>query len=462
MLALGLGLAPQRRKGRLAPASSEVFAINGDSRTQQAVGGARTFQSSALTDPLTNAADTRANGWVSHCLAQLGHRIILPRGCQFAIGAENTADMALRAVQDATQAAVFGATTVIFLGGVNDGTTLTLEQSIANYTTIFDAFTAQGIRLVVCNELPRDGLSAPALAAHLARRDWLADPARAVTWPGMVQVDTFSPCLKPATAADWRDGYSYDGLHPAYAGSKVIGQTIAAAIAAIYPIATFPSLLDLPTPATAASYLNSAGAMMAGTGGGKAGTPAPTGDVATGWTLSPTTGGQTGLNVVGSKTINPDGFDEQTIRISGSTALTNTRGFQLASSGNLTAAAALPAGSRLRAFARLRIDEGNIGLFGAGIGIWYQGTNVTAAGGFALIRAEAFIGSYVADSADFEMDGSAVDYLLMTQDLILPPLWATGTGKQVYLRLGGIVQSHNREVDATVRVSQFGLLQVNE
>lgn len=465
MIGASLGIAPLQSVRATtpshAPAVSAVFAITGDSRTQQAVGGARAYQSSAMTDPLTNSADTRSNGWVAHCLAALAHRIILPRGCQFAIGAENTADMALRATQDAMQAVGFGATTVMFLGGVNDGTTLTLEQSIANYTAIFDAFTAQSIRLVVCSELPRDGLAGPALAAHLARRNWLADPARAVTWPGMVQVDTFTPCLKPGTEADWRDGYSYDGLHPSYAGSKVIGQTIAAAIARIYPASLFPSLIHLPTTETTASYLNGNNAILGGVGGSKSGTPAPSGEVATGWLLSPTTGGQTGLELVASKSLTPDGQQEQTIQIAGNSSLTTVRGFAL-NSGNQLGAVGLPAGTRLRAVARLRIDQGHQGLFGAGIGIWYQGMNIEGtASGFNLQRGEAFIGSYTANSSAFEMDGSGFDHLVMTQDLILPSYWATGTGKQIYMRLTCMAQGHGRLVNATIRISQFGLIQVS-
>lgn len=460
MVALGLGLrlAPTGRAGQggPVPATSPIFAVNGDSRTQQAAATERAFGSTTATNPLVNAADTKAAGWIAHALARLDHRITLPRGCQFAIGAETTAQMAARAVQDAAQAKALGATTMVFLGGVND-TALTVAQSVSNYTTIFNAFAAQGIRLVVCNELPVTARESAA-ADHLARRDWLSHPARRATWPTILQIDTFSPCLKAGTACTWADGLSYDGLHPGYAGSRVIGQTIAAALAAIYPPATFPSQLRLPTPATAAGFLNAATCMMGGTTGTKTGTPLPTGDVATGWTLSPFTGTQTGLSVAASKSVSPAGFDEQVIRILGASALTTTRGATLNTTSNLTAATTLPAGTRLRAHARLRIDAGHVGLFGAAVGFWIQGTDIDGAGsGFMLRRGEAFLGSWVANSAWFEMDGTVLDHAVMSQDVTLPAAWASGTGRQIFLRLHLICQSHSRPVDATVRVSQFGL-----
>lgn len=463
MAGIGLGIrlaAPRRGAGGPPPAASALFAVNGDSRTQQAAATERGFGSTIATNPLVNAADTKANGWIAHCLARLGHRIDLPRGCQFAIGAETTAQMAARAVQDAAQAKALGATTLVFLGGVND-MALTVAQSVANYTAIFDAFTAQGIRLVICNELPATGRESNP-SDHLARRDWLADTARRAAWPDLVQVDTFSPCLKPGTACTWRDGLSHDGTHPAYAGSRLIGQTIADALAPIYPEAQFPGLIRLPVTATQAEFLNAATCMMTGTGGTRSGAPQPVGDVATGWTLAPVSGTQTGLTVTGSKSVSPSGHDEQVIRISGASTLTTMRGATLSTSASLANAVALPAGTRLRAQARLRIDAGHAGLFGAGVGFWIQGTDIDGPGtGFALRRGEAFLGNWMADSSAFEMDGTAVDHALLSQEIRLPAAWAGGTGRQVFVRLHLACQSHGRPVEATVRISQFGLAVVS-
>lgn len=440
----------------VTPAANNILVINGDSRTASGMTTLRAHGSTAETNPLENAGVSFAAGWQAHALAALSHRVLIPKGGNFAIGAETTTQIAARAERDAAQAAGFGAKVCVFLGGVND-TTLTSAQSIANYITIFNAWTAQGLRLVVCNEAPRDNLAGANLIAHQERRAWLEDPQRAVDWPGYVSVNSWDALADPADPTKWAPGLSYDGLHPTYAGSRILGETIAAALAPLYPDPVFPSRLDLPT--SAEGCLNTA-PMMTGATGTIQATPAAviTGDVATGWILSAERV-QDGLSIAAGKGTDPDGYDEQIITLSGAASVSAACGARFANA--MTAAvSALSPGGVIRLHGRLRIDAGHTGLLGVRMGGFIQGTGLdTPADAFKLRHFAAFAGLWNASGTNV-MDGSAVDLEIMSQDLVIPANWAAATGRQGFAQVNILCMGGNLPVSATVRLSRLGVRRV--
>ncbi|MBO4170711.1 SGNH/GDSL hydrolase family protein [Cereibacter azotoformans] len=440
----------------VTPAANNILVINGDSRTASGMTTLRAHGSAAETNPLENAGVSFAAGWQAHALAALSHRVLIPKGGNFAIGAETTTQMAARAERDAAQAAGFGAKVCVFLGGVND-TTLTSAQSIANYIAIFNAWAAQGIRLVVCNEAPRDNLAGANLTAHQERRAWLEDPQRAVDWPGYVRVNSWDALADPADPTKWAPGLSYDGLHPTYAGSSILGETIAAALAPLYPDPVFPSRLDLPT--SAEGCLNTA-PMMTGATGTIQATPAAviTGDVATGWILSAERV-QDGLSITAGKGTDPDGYDEQIITLSGFASVSAACGARFANA--MTAAvSALSPGGVIRLHGRLRIDAGHTGLLGVRMGGFIQGTGLDApADAFKLRYFGAFAGLWNASGTNV-MDGSAADLEIMSQDLVIPANWAAATGRQGFAQVNILCMGGNLPVSATVRLSRLGVRRV--
>lgn len=427
-----------------------VFGVNGDSRTAQAAFTERSGGASLTpVDTLINARDTKNNGWIGHFLYSIKHRIHMPLGGQYAIGGANTSNIAARINTDVNTAVSVGIKTVFFLAGVNDGG-LTVAQTISNYQTIFSAYTNAGIRLVVLNELPSNSLEGNP-TNHLARVAWLSDPQREIDYPGLIRVDTFNACLKPGTQATWKDGYSYDGLHPTYIGSREIGFAVAQKLLSY--VSTKPPLYVLPTTQNTQLFHSGATGLMTGTGGTKLGSPLPLGDVATGWSLAPTSADNAGLTIEASKTISTTGFDEQTIRIFGTSNATSLRGFNFLST-SFPSAVARPAGTKFRAVAKLKVEAGNIGYNGIGIGLQFTGTGVTGATSYGMFY------TVTINSDAAEQQGEPLDIEVMSQDLVLPSEWDAATNRSVMLRINCGVQGWGRPVDATIRLSQVGLFEV--
>jgi hypothetical protein len=219
---------------------------------------------------------------------------------------------------------------------------------------------------------------------------------------------------------------------------------------ALWPAASFPSLLSLPTAGTTAAYLNPLRCLLAGTGG-----TATFGPVATGWTL---TGPAAGLTLTASKGTDPDGYDAQVLAVTGSVATGAVQTATLQSTEPSGAINALTAGQRVRLHGRIRVDAGHTGLLGVRSSVCLQGTNIdTASSGFALRRYGAFNGTWVNNVHDFEMNGEAEDYMFMSQDLLVPANWAAATGKSGFIEIQVQMQGNGFPVSATVRLSRLGV-----
>lgn len=445
-----------------APSTNNIFAINGDSRMEYAASTGRTYNSGSLTDYATNANKVFSRSWFWSLQAELGNNIYVPRGAQYAIAAETTDIIAARAVQDAGQAAALGAENVIFCAGVNDNGVLTPAQSIANYETIFSAFNAQGIRIICLNEMPRDASEASP-ADHLAKVNWLSDPQRESDYNLMI-VDTFNALKQSGTNCTWVPEYTYDGVHPTYEGNQVIKDTILAAIQSQYSLSNFPALIVPPDNATTGDYVNPNN-LLTGTSGTITGSSIAAGDVPTGCRLAEVNAtNNTGLTITPSIDINPDGYAEMVLAVSGSSASTSSNGqgvvFSLQEPVNPHLSTT--AGQRIRMVARIEVDAGAQNVYavesrllirGTAIKSGNAGTFVDQSSGMAATR---FFGGSEYFSFD---DGESVSFDVITPEIVLPDNWNDGgaSGQRIMPTVTVYVHGDNSTVSATARISQVGV-----
>lgn len=146
-----------------------------------------------------------------------------------------------------------GAGVLIVHLSTNDGTSTTVDGTLAALKKIRDDAAAQHTATIFVAPEPRGNdtypsqrLAGTALQYHLARRTrMLAE----LPQPGCVVVDVRDLLLKPGTENDVLDGFTIDGLHMSTVGAdEVWGPRIAAAIMTLAPPAT-----DLPSGTTARS-----------------------------------------------------------------------------------------------------------------------------------------------------------------------------------------------------------------
>ncbi|MFL9828720.1 GDSL-type esterase/lipase family protein [Rhodoplanes sp. SY1] len=399
-------------------------------------GDSRTFGISA--DPPDTKSIT-AGGQASWAAHGAGYRCNTIRAVgNRGIGGDTTADMLAR-ISDVVNS---GAGVCVFLGGVNDNTDT--AATIANYGTIFDTLSAANIVTIVCNELPDD--TAGHQPYQIIRRDWLENPARRVTWPKLLQVDTFRPCLKDGTTCNWKDGYAPDGLHPGVYGAKAIGGTLGPTLAQLF--AAYSRQDNLPTGAGDAynASTNPGGCllsnyMMTGTGGTATGV---NGQVPTGWAYNVAQLG-TGLTVDVTIDTDADGYARQNIHCYGtSSSGTRTLIFQCLKNDAPTMGY-VAAGDRLRSQCHLTVDAGAQGLRGAAVGCQIVGNNGTS-------QSQSVYNFWGSSSGWIS---EAFDGAVVSQYVTVHADWATMTGRSMTDLLNMQING-SATVDFTVRVSRFG------
>lgn len=232
----------------------------------------------------------------------IGSRLRPGVGCNQGVGGERMDQMFARIDQTIAQAPSL----VVFDGGTNDisaGHSLATMQT--NHQSVVDALIAAGVQEIARWTIPRS--TSIVGASETKRTDfntWLA------TRTDINLVDLES-VFDPSTSD------SYDGTHPSWIGARKIAAAEALVTGPLVEAGSF--LYADAADATAQGNLET-NWDFAGTTGSKTGSTAPTGNVATGWTVT----NNTTATVTCSKTTDSDGFDAQRIDITGSASAQNT------------------------------------------------------------------------------------------------------------------------------------------
>lgn len=223
---LGSALSPALGEGvgGLKPANRNVAWL-GDSRTAAGYNGTTIKSASGFISPsgiLSAQIFDTSPSWVK---ATSGHRT----------------DQILARVGDVTAlAATVG--TVVVLGGTNDLSVLTLQQSKDNMTAIIAAIRAAGQVVVLIAETPRGDLSPGALLTqHLDYHAWLLtqhSPGAGIYVCNPWNDLSDAPDYQIATAAK----FNADGIHPLPAGTYWIGKALAATFALLWSVRDIFSL----------------------------------------------------------------------------------------------------------------------------------------------------------------------------------------------------------------------------
>lgn len=225
-------------------------------------------------------------------------------GCNQGIGGDRMDQMFARINQTLAQSPAL----VIFNGGTNDiaaGNSLSTMQT--NHQNIVDALIAAGILYRVRWTIPKStSISGASETLRQQFNTWLR------TRTDITLVDLES-VYDPANLIDSPTG---DGTHPTWIGARKIAAAEAAIVGPL--IVSGTTLYANAADATAQGNLE-ADWSFAGTTGALSGTPLPTGQVATGWTVT----NNTSCAVACSKTT-VDGFEAQVINITGNATAQNT------------------------------------------------------------------------------------------------------------------------------------------
>jgi lysophospholipase L1-like esterase len=237
---------------------------------------------------------------------QLGQVFINSRlrpgvGFNQGIGGERQDQILARVNQTTAQAPSL----VVFCGGTNDiAQNRTLAQMQADHQGIVDALIAAGVTKRVRWTIPRSTtITGPNETKRQDFNTWLRSRADI----NLVDLETV---YDPATSD------SYDGTHPSWIGTRKIAAAEAAVVGPLLAAGT--TLYVDAADATAQGNLETDW-NFSGTTGTVSGAPLPTGQVATGWTVT----NNTSCAVACSKgTV--DGFASQIIDITGSCTAQNT------------------------------------------------------------------------------------------------------------------------------------------
>lgn len=217
------------------------------------------------------------------------------------VGGERQDQILARVSQTTAQAPSL----VVFCGGTNDiAQNRTLAQMQADHQGIVDALIAAGVIRRVRWTIPRSTtITGPNETKRQDFNTWLRSRT------DIVLVDLES-VFDPATSD------SFDGTHPSWIGARKIAAAEAAVVGPLLAAGT--TLYAGAADATAQGNLEPDW-NFDGTAGTVSGTPLPTGQVATGWTVT----NNTSCAVACSKgTV--DGFASQIIDITGSATAQNT------------------------------------------------------------------------------------------------------------------------------------------
>jgi lysophospholipase L1-like esterase len=257
----------------------------------------------------------------------------------------------------------------LVLIGINDAHawTAAAEADTAFATLIGDIvepLMGNGTRPLLCTLTPSDDLNTAAKQAGWYRYNQLIREYCART----SQVRLIE--LAAGTYSDLATGYGADGaymddnVHPNTRGAALIGEAIARALPELVQPRRLLGVVtgDGNNGATSAGWVFDTGA-AAGT---KAGTPLPTGNVPTSWTLTGTCTNATGTTIAASMVASSDGgSDWQQIVLSGAgmSGQTNCQ-FQLSGTNLTLAGSNFAVGDWVELRMEVEVDAGHVGLIG--------------------------------------------------------------------------------------------------
>lgn len=182
----------------------------------------------------------------------------------------------------------------IVLAGTNDVGTRTVQDMVTDMKAILAKLITYGIRPIVMPILPRSDLVTSQLQKLMRFDTWLREYVRTQEW--IIFVDPTQAWIDYAnTDGDPRTDFTQDGLHPTQTGAYVIGKALADALEPLIPEQHFyvQHVLDIYDASNnPEGNLLTNGTLnygiMQGTSGTKTASTGftPSGNVATGWTLS--------------------------------------------------------------------------------------------------------------------------------------------------------------------------------
>lgn len=222
-------------------------------------------------------------------------------GANFGVGGQRMDEI----LADMPQAVAQAPLSAHLIGGTNDiSQNRTLAQMQADHQGIVDILKNAGCQYIFRHTIPR---STSISGANETKRQDFNNWLRSRT--DVILIDHETP-FDPATSD------SYDGTHPSGIGALEMAQTTLAVTAQYLPTGT--TLYADTTDATAQGNLEPDWNFV-GTTGTRSGTTAPTGQVATGWTLT----NNTSCAVAASKLTNGS-FNIQRFDITGTASTSNT------------------------------------------------------------------------------------------------------------------------------------------
>jgi hypothetical protein len=256
--------------------------------------------------------------WIWQSVSYTRGRYFLPRNFNQATGGQTAAQMATQ-IADIT---ALNPKVVNFLAGTNDlgGSSDTPSTIWGNIKTCIKGYIDGGASWVVVGTvMPRNDATWTGLTREGDRntlngliRGYASDSGLVgyTSKIKVVDLESYDP-----------DTDSIEGLHPNWLGAIKIGTLFGAAHLSL--IDKTSVLTDLYLDSTSLAIAASKNAAMTGTGGGVNGTPSPTGQIATNWTLTQ----NDALTVVASKTT-LNGAEAQKFVVSGTNG-TNNHAVQL-------------------------------------------------------------------------------------------------------------------------------------
>lgn len=234
----------------------------------------------------------------------------------------------------------------------------------------------------------------------------------------------------PTTGAD-----DTGDVHPNNAGGKSAADLIFAVIDPLVDSATKDEVADLfrlgTYPGLSGSNIHP-DVLLAGTTGTKAGTPAPTGEYATGQRLTSNLTNGAGISLVASKDTSPDPYDKQIVTINGTSAAENT--VVMDDTGNITIPGATK--GQYAVFAEeVIVDDGS---GGAPDALW------------RILLATGSYGSTGGNQASDSATGAPIDYPIDAWFISAPKaIFGSGTlsaNPGLTLRFDDIAMVNNRMV----------------
>lgn len=420
--------------GSVAPVPlNNLVALVGDSRT-------------SINSVDTNAVamnSTVAYGYAAWIEAVCGYRAKIVGN--YGVNANTLDQMITRLTSVETRGQILNspASVFVFLGGVNN-TTEVIATVGPKYQSLINQLTAAGKLCIVMNEMPNSDQSTQG-PVHFGRRQYL-DGAVYTNDGQVIRFNSYDLMALSPTSYFPKAGYYGDALHPTLKGNREIGKGIGALLNQIF--ASFPVRNGLATVKSATNMMFNGVAGALGTGA--------TGSMATDWNGDAI---PAGLTVAYSKGVDPDGYEQQIITISGTPTAAAPTFAQWMLNCYSIAGTSFVSGNAIQHGVRCIIDAGNTGLVGVEP-VFAANDNTNS----VYLRAESFT-TNIYDNASTttatwlagDMKGEAFDHVILSPQITLGTGWTASASKSVNPRVG-ITFRGGSAVNAVIKLSRSTLL----